>query len=107
MIGPRNFDWFNHHGYLQRRIPKQCWQDCSTPGQDASESVEFWRNKLGFTVPREMAINWLASTGAWPCETDEYDLGLEDMTDDSLATNVLWLACCNMRENGEWIGMTN
>jgi len=98
---------FNKYGHFLGEIPEQCWQDCSAPGQDAAEAVSYWRRKLEFNVPRENAIRYLRETGAWPLKSNEYDTGLLEMDDTDLACKVLWIACGDMREQGEWLGLCN
>lgn len=99
--------WFNEYGHFLGELPEECWQDCSSPGQAADEAVAYWRKKLDFTVPREQAIQWFREYGAWPLESDEYDTGLRDMSDDELAEKVLWIASGDMREQGEWFGLVH
>jgi hypothetical protein len=99
--------WFNEYGHFLSELPEECWRDCSTPGQAADESVAYWRKKLSFVVPRDKAIEYLVDFGAWPWQECDGDKGLIDMTDDELADKVLWLASCDMRENGEWFGLVH
>lgn len=72
-------------------LPAECIADCSTPGQDASESVAFWRKRLKLTVNRVNAIKCLRGYGAW----DEDELVVKD--GDELADWILWLACGDFR----------
>lgn len=95
---------FNEYGHWLGEFPAECVADCSASGA-VDQSVAYWLKKLSFSVPREMAIKWLREFGAWPLETDEYDTGLNDMSDDEIAGKVLWLACCDIKENGEWFGL--
>lgn len=98
---------FNEYGYFQGTLPAECVADCTTPGQDASESVEYWRKRLNFTVPRDRAIAYLREFGAWPVESNEYDKGLTEMSDDELAARALWIACGEIKEKGEWCGVVH
>lgn len=98
---------FNQYGHFTGEIPAECVADCSQPGQDASADVEQWLEKLDFAVPRDMAIRYLKEFGAWPLESDDYDRGLEDMSDSELAATVLWIACGDIKEQGEWIGLVH
>jgi hypothetical protein len=92
------FDKFGY--YIGPTIPNHVVKDCSHVGE-CFEDVEYWQKELDFQVPRAMAIKWLREFGAWlPSE-------LEEMGDVELAQKVLWLACCDIRENGEWFGLTN
>jgi hypothetical protein len=54
---------------------------------------------LEFQVPRERAIAYIREFGAWTAEE------LAAKSDDDLAEVVLWLACCQIRETGEWWGL--
>lgn len=96
---------FDEHGWFSGTIPAKCVADCTQPGQDADEDVRHWIKKLDFEVPRDLAIRYLREFGAWPLESDEYDQGLEDMSDGELAEKVLWIACGDIKENGEWFGL--
>lgn len=72
-------------------IPAECIRDCSAQ-DDVSDSVEYWRNELEFTVDRDNAIACLYHYGAWEAEE------LAAMDDSDIAAKVLWLACCNFKE---------
>jgi hypothetical protein len=67
-------------------LPQECIDDCSSSG-DVTEAVEYWVNKLGFTVDRERAIDCLKGFGAWT--HDE----LCEMESEEIAMRVLWVAC--------------
>jgi hypothetical protein len=84
--------WFDEHGWMQKRVPRECIAECSAVG-DVDESVHFWRAKLHFDVPRELAIAWLREFGAWTAEE------LATTSDETLAERCLWLMCCDAREN--------
>ena len=92
--------WFRPDGELVREIPADCVEDCAHSG-DCTADVEAWCARLGFTVPRDLAILWLAEFGAWDVAE------LTDASDDTLAERVLWLACCDIAEQGEWFGMVH
>lgn len=96
--------WFNEYGRFLGEFPEECVSDCSASGS-VDASVAYWLKKLNFEVPREKTIKWLSEFGAWPEVTDEYDKGLNDMTNTELASKVLWLACCDIKEQGEWFGI--
>lgn len=98
LIGLDVRPWFDAHGWLIRRIPRECWRDCSAPGP-ADDSVAYWRERLHFSVPRELAIAWLREFGAW--DADE----LNESSDNELADRVLWLASCDLRERRAWHGL--
>ncbi|TXH12001.1 MAG: hypothetical protein E6R03_13685 [Hyphomicrobiaceae bacterium] len=97
-------DWFDERGNRLRVIPADCITDCSSSGS-VDGAVAYWLGVLAFSVPRERAIAYLQGFGAWPMESDDYDTGLLDMDDNDLASKVLWLACCDIRETGEWFGL--
>jgi len=90
--------WFHDNGELKGELPQECVEDCSGSG-DASSSVEHWVKELEFVVDRKQAIKWLEEFGAW--ETLETD-SIEDITQ-----RVLWLACGDISEQGEWIGLVH
>jgi hypothetical protein len=92
--------WFDSHGYLLGVLPEDCIADCSHSGQ-CDADVAYWRNRLGFEVPRETAICYLREFGAWTAEE------LEVKSDDELAEVILWSACCDIRESGQWLGLVN
>lgn len=83
-------------GYLQKSIPAECVSDCSARG-DVSEPVAYWRKRLAFVVPRDLAIAYLSGFGAWD--------DLDTISEDTLAERCLWIACGDIKENGEWFGL--
>lgn len=92
--------FFDNYGNFLVTLPKECVADCFHQGE-CHDDVVHWQNKLGFSVPREKAIDWLRSTGGW-------DGGeLRAMKDEELAQKVLWLACADMKEQGDWYGLVN
>ena len=93
-------EWFDAAGWLTRDIPAECAADCSHSG-DCLPDVEAWRERLGFTVPRDLAIRYLREFGAWDDEE------LTGATDDTLANRVLWIACGDLSEQGEWLGLVH
>lgn len=90
---------FNEYGHFLGEIPAEAVADCTAQG-DCSEACAYWQRKLGFEVPRDKAIDFLAEFGAWPRVSDKYDTGLVDMSDTDLAIKVLWVACGDIKENG-------
>lgn len=96
--------WFNAYGNCLQEFPADCVAECSAQGS-ADDAVAYWIGALTFSVPRNLAIRHLRGFGAWPMESDDYDTGLLDMDDNDLASKVLWLACCDIRETGEWFGL--
>ena len=94
---------FNDSGWLsQGQFPVDCIRDCSASGQ-RDEAVEYWRKKLGFVAAieprRELAERYLEEFGAWD------DLQTADI--EVLADRILWTACCDIAEQGEWAGLVH
>ena len=89
---------FDEYGNFHGRIPKEAVEDCSRPGP-ADSSVAYWQEKLKFNVPRAKAISYLGEFGAWTREE------LEAKSDNDIAQIVLWTACNDIKENGEWFGL--
>lgn len=91
---------FDQYGnYTGAEIPEQCVHECTIPGQDVTNAVNHWREKLDFNCPREMAINYLIDFGAWTSEE------LIAKSTDELSAIVLWIACNDIKDQGEWFGM--
>jgi len=96
-ITPEEFQWFDSYGNLVKEIPEECVNDCSASG-DVSQAVKEWTLKLEFVVPSlKQARNYLDEFGAWD------DLNRQGSF--SLAQKVLWIGCCDIKENGDWIGL--
>ena len=93
-------EWFDKHGWIQGEIPADCVADCHHSGQ-CDTDVEHWRAKLDFTVPRQLAISFLREYGAW--DTEE----LAGFSDTRLAETVLWLACGDIANQGDWFGLVH
>jgi hypothetical protein len=91
---------FDKYGYFHGTIPQEAVDDCTGPGP-ADESVEYWQKKLNFNVPRDLAIRYLREFGAWE------QGALKDMSDLDLAQKVLWIACGDLKEQGEWFGLVH
>lgn len=90
---------FNEYGYYDGlEFPEECINDCSHSGS-VDEDIEYWQKKLNFQVPRELTINYLRDFGAWNLTE------LNKKSDDDLAQIVLWIACCNIKEDGKWSGL--
>lgn len=92
---------FNSCGYLVAgSIPRKCIADCSASG-DVSSSVAYWRDRLSLVSAlsghRTKVERYLSEFGAWD--------DLTDTTMETLADRVLWSACCDIAENGEWYGI--
>lgn len=91
-------EWFDENGWLLKELPEECVKACHHSGQ-CDEDVEYWQKKLDFRVPRDKAQEWLRKYGAWTQEE------LQEKTDEELAQVVLWLACGDIQESGEWFGL--
>lgn len=91
-------EWFDENGWLLKELPGECVKACHHPGS-CDEDVEYWQKKLGFVVPRRKAQEWLWEYGAWTPKE------LRDKTDVEPAQAVLWLACGDIQESGEWFGL--
>lgn len=91
-------EWFDENGWLLKELPKECVKDCHHSGA-CDADVEHWQKELGFLVPREKAVEWLLEYGAWT------RVELAAKTDEELAQVVLWLACGDIQEQGEWFGL--
>jgi len=92
---------FDEHGYyIGKKFPKSCIEDCTRPGS-CDDAVEYWQKKLNFNVPRDLAISYLKEFGAWEIEE------LNEMDDITISQYVLWIACGDIKENGEWLGLVH
>ncbi len=84
------------------RFPQECIDDCGASGQ-ADEAVEYWRKELKFVEALEpvesLARDYLREYGAWD-DLDEADL-------ETIANRILWMACGEMHEQGEWFGLVH
>jgi hypothetical protein len=94
---------FNEYGWLDSgSFPADCIESCSASGS-VDDAVEFWRNRLGFVSAleshRARVEAFLGEFGAWD------DLRTADM--ETLADRVLWIACGDIREQGEWLGLVH
>jgi len=90
--------WFDQYGQLVRDLPADCVADCTMPGP-CDALVNDWADMLRFNVPRKMAINYLKEFGAW----SEFELNQKTTKD--LSEIVLWIACGDIKESGEWLGL--
>ena len=90
--------WFDNYGNFTASIPVECVRECSASGA-VDESVAYWVKKLHFDAPEPLAAKWLKEFGAW----DD-----EELADHAAnVRRVLWLACCDLREQGEWLGLVH
>src|SRR5271165_655290 len=91
------------YGWLASgQFPVDCIAECSASGR-VDEAVEHWRKKLKLSEAlepvRPLVERYLREYGAWD------DLAEADI--DTLADRVLWTACCDIREQGEWGGLVH
>jgi hypothetical protein len=87
---------FDSYGWFIGTLPEDCVSDCSAAG-DVFAAAEYWRKEIDFQVPRELAARYLEAFGAWD--------DLDTVEDETLARRVLWIACGDMKEQGEWLGL--
>lgn len=84
------------------QFPADCVESCSGCS-DNTEAVEFWVRKLNLVDAigevRDTVRRYLKEIGAWN------DLMTAD--DETLAQRVLWLACHDIKEQGEWLGLVH
>lgn len=97
--GPLSFD--ARYGHLASgSFPADCIEACSASGA-VDSAVEYWRNELNLvevlTPVRPLVESYLKEFGAWD------DLQTAEM--ERLANRVLWIACGDIREQGEWLGL--
>jgi len=87
------------YGHLASgRFPADCIESCAASG-DCTEAVEYWQSRLNFNPPRDLMERYLKEYGAWD--------DLQTASDDTLAQRILWIACCDIREQGEWSGLNH
>jgi hypothetical protein len=83
-------------------FPADCIAACSASGS-VDSSVEYWRDRLNLVAAlepvRTLVERYLREFGAWD------DLQTADM--ETLANRILWTACCDIREQGEWPGLVH
>ena len=91
--------WFDEHGNLALSIPEDAVRECTVGGQDASEAVALWIEKLHFNLNghEDRARAYLGEFGAWD------DLATCPVS--TLTERVFWDACCQISEQGEWLGL--
>ena len=75
-------------------LPEYCIADCSASG-DVTDNVVQWVKELKFSVNQSQARTCLQGYGAW--DKDE----IAAMSDEEVAEKILWLACCDFRDNGD------
>ena len=92
------YRWFDNNGNLLGEIPQDCINDC-THASDCTQDVHYWLKELSFSVPADMARKYLQDFGAWE--------DLDTCSQDLLNERVLWIACGDLKESGEWFGLNN
>lgn len=90
--------FFAENGEFIGKLPKVCIDECTHSGSCDNE-IEYWQKELNFKVPRKQGIEYLIPFGAWE---KEY---IDKMTDTEISRTVLWLACWEINETGDWIGL--
>lgn len=90
--------WFDSGSEFIGELPRECINACSRSG-DTTQAVRYWQAVLRFEVPQEKAREWLYEFGAWSFDD------LQAMSDTEVNQKVLWLACCDLSEFGEWLGL--
>ena len=93
----------SQYGWLYSgSFPADCIAECSASGA-VDNAVEYWRNKLNLSAAlepvRPIVERYLKEFGVWD------DLQTADI--DTLANRVLWIACGDIREQGEWLGLVH
>lgn len=96
----KELPWFDEYGWVQKEIPQPAVEACYHSGQCQGD-VEHWRKVLNFTVPRQKAIDYLEGYGAWEVEE------MNAWSEEELAEKVLWIACGDISEQGEWLGIVH
>ena len=81
--------WFSGRAAVSR-LPESCVMDCSVPGQDASEAVEYWVKRLQFEAPPWLLREDLKAEGCWT------DAQLCDHQEN--LKRFLWIWACRCRE---------
>ena len=74
-------------------FPAEAIADCSKGGQDATEAVEYWIDRLSFEAPADEVRECLKGYGAW---------NTAELADD--AENVLRFFWIMMGNFSEWDG---
>lgn len=90
------YEWFDKNGFLSKEIPTECVMACSHSG-DCYHDVITWVAKLRFQVPPDKARMYLKKFGEWD--------DCLDCDHSTLNERVLWLACNDIKEDGEWFGV--
>lgn len=94
---------FNEVGWLASgHFPAECIQECARSGK-VDYDVANWLVKLHLIKAlhphRALVERYLQEFGAWD------DLKTAKL--EVLAARVLWVACCEIKESGEWAGLVH
>jgi hypothetical protein len=87
---------FDEYGNFLGELPEECVTACSHSG-DCFDDVVFWVSELNFNVPTELAKKYLEEFGCWE--------DLDTCDQDTLNVRVLWIACGDIKETGDWYGV--
>jgi len=85
--------WFDDR-CMVRDLPAECISDCTHAGR-CDDDVEYWRTKLDFHAPDELARKYIVSTGAWDSEE------VAEMDADKVDSIILWLATGQLKEGDD------
>lgn len=94
---------FDANGWQESgQFPANCIKACSASGS-VDNAVGYWRTMLNFAAAiaphRKLVERYLREFGAWD--------DLKTANIETLADRVLWIACCEIHEQGEWYGLTH
>jgi hypothetical protein len=84
------------YGLERTGIPESCIAECSAQGA-VDDAVEYWVDRLNFSVDLERARRHLREFGAW----DESELA----NDEANARRILWTACCDFKEGKDFYAL--
>ncbi len=91
-------EWFDEFGNLLQEIPHEAVQAVAHDG-DCVEDAVYWQSLLGFIAPREQAMDFLKKSCGFGRRQ------LQEMPDHLLSAIVLGIACSDIKNNGEWLGL--
>ena len=91
-------EWFDEFGNLLQEIPQEAVQAVAHDGDCIQDAVE-WQSLLGFIVPRKQAMDFLKKSSGFDLEK------LQAMPNDLLSAIVLGIACSDIKNYGEWLGL--
>ena len=91
-------EWFDEFGNLLQEIPQEAVQAVAHDGDCVQDATE-WQSLLGFIVPRKQAMDFLKKSSGFDLEK------LQAMPNDLLSAIVLGIACSDIKNYGEWLGL--